>query len=125
MSDGYVKVFDGAFCEVWLHKSVAKAVRDAPAADRARAHDILRRLSEDGPEQFHDEQFKFEKRVTVGHKKVAVYAVKAFQVRILGGWVEPPPKRFVCPEGVIKKKPVADQDQLERVARKVGDYDGR
>ena len=124
MSDDYDLVAEGKFCEVWLHKSAVKEVRRAPVNDRAKVTRILEHLCEVGDEDFPDTQFKFEARIDVGHKKVAVYVVKAFQLRIMGGWCEGTPRRFVCPEAVIKKRNQADRSQLERVAKKVGEYRG-
>ena len=107
----------GAFCEIWLHKSAEKVIERAPAKDRARVKSILGRLAADGPSAFHEKQFKFEERFKVGHKNVDVYAVKAYQLRVLGGWREENPRKFVCPEAVIKQRDEADREQLERVAR--------
>jgi hypothetical protein len=39
---------------------------------------------------------------------------------VYGGWVEKP-RAFVCPEVAIKKDKKADQEQLKRVAKKVGE----
>lgn len=124
VSGSYQKVVEGAYCEVWLHKNVAKELRHAPPKDRARVGSILERLAEDGPDHLHDEQFKFEERFKVGHARIPVYAVKSYQLRLLGGWNDGPPRKFVCPEATIKKRDEADRDQLERVARKVGEYGG-
>ena len=124
VSDGYCKVANGAYCEVWLHNSVVKEIKHAPAKDRAKAGEIIERLSEDGYADFPETAFKFEGRFKAGHKKIAVHAVKAWQIRILGGWCEGNPRRFVCPEAAIKKRNEADRRQLERVAEKVGEYCG-
>ena len=124
MSDSFQKVAEGEYCEVWLHKNVVKVIRDAPAGDRARAGSILERLAESGPDNLHDKQFKFEGRYSVDHRRIAVYAVKAYQLRVLGGWEEGPSRKFVCPEATIKQQKKADRNQLERVAIKVGEYHG-
>jgi hypothetical protein len=124
VSGSYQKAAEVAYCEVWLHKNVAKVLRHAPAKDRARVGAILGRLAENGPDDLHEEQFKFEERFKVGHERVPVYAVKSYQLRVLGGWNDGPPRKFVCPEAAIKQRDEADRDQLERVARKVGEYDG-
>lgn len=124
MAEDYSKVAKGSYCEVWLHKDAIKVLKKAPAKDRARVGEILNHLSERGEEDLHELQFKREGRFKAGHKQVAVYAVKSYQLRLIGGWSEQGPRRLICPEAAIKKQNKADQDQLNRVATKVGKYRG-
>lgn len=61
-----------------------------------------------------------------GMAEVAVYAAKAFQLRVYGGIVRIRGQSvFLCPEGAIKKRNEADRAQLERVAKILGDYNER
>lgn len=61
-----------------------------------------------------------------GMADVAVYAVKSFQLRVYGGIVRIKGQSiFLCPETVIKKKDRADQAQLERVAKILGEHHER
>lgn len=61
-----------------------------------------------------------------GIGELAVYAVKSFQVRVYGGLIRWKNERvFLCPEGVIKKRDRADQEQLKRVAKILGMYHGK
>lgn len=83
---------------------------------------ILDHLSENGPEDLHEKQFKSEGRFSQGNgKEIMVYAAKSYQLRIYGCWHDGPPRRLMCPEGAIKKDNKADQAQLKRVAKKAGE----
>lgn len=82
---------------------------------------ILNHLSENGPEDLNDEQFKTEGRFPSGGGKTnLVFAMKSYQLRVYGCFQAGTPRKFVCPEGAIKKDNKADQKQLKRVASKVG-----
>lgn len=81
----------------------------------------MNHLSESGPEDLHAKQFKSEARHKgADGKDVMVYAIKAYQLRIYGGWLRTHPLQFQCPEATIKKDQKADQVQLKRVAKKLG-----
>lgn len=61
-----------------------------------------------------------------GMADVAVYAVKSFQLRVYGGIIRIKGQSiFLCPEAAIKKKDRADQAQLERVAKVLGEHHER
>lgn len=61
-----------------------------------------------------------------GMADIAVYAAKAFQLRVYGGIVRIKGQSvFLCPAGAIKKRDEADRAQLERVAKILGDYNER
>ena len=92
--------------------------------DTARIGRSLDHLSEQGPGDLNEQQFKAEGRFPTGDKagkKVMVYVAKAFQLRVYGCWSDGPPRRLMCPEGAIKKTNKADQEQLKRVAHCVGE----
>lgn len=74
------------------------------------------------------EQFRREGKFGTGQadgSEVAVYAIKAHQLRVYGGF-----KRirgedvFFCVEAAKKKRNKADQAQLKRVAEKLGEING-
>jgi hypothetical protein len=121
LRNGYLKVAEGAHCEVWVHEKALVDFRSAPDKDRARAERIINHLSEQGPDLLNDQQFKQEGRYTSASGKIVVCAVKSYQLRVYGGWLNGPPRVFLCPEVAIKKTVKADQSQLKRVATKVGE----
>lgn len=83
---------------------------------------ILDHLSESGYHDLNDKQFKTEGRFpSNGGKSVLVYAMKSYQLRIYGVFREGSMRKFICPEGAIKKGNKADQKQLRRVAKKAGE----
>lgn len=58
-----------------------------------------------------------------GKPDVAVYAAKSDQVRIYGGLITVRGEKvFLCTEGAIKKRDKADQAQLKRVGKTLGDH---
>ena len=116
-----MKIAQGAHCEVWIHVKALADFKEAPAKDRARAERFLDHISEKGPGDLNDTQFKQEGRFPSASGKIVVCAVKAYQLRIYGGWQNGPPRVFLCPEVTIKKTNKADQKQLKRVASKVGE----
>jgi len=124
LTNGYTRVAEGAFCEVWFSRKALKVYRDAPPEHRARIGRILDHLSEQGPDDLNDQQFKAEGRFPTGGKRsrdVMVYVAKAFQLRVYGCWKDGPPRQLMCPEAAIKKVNKADQELLRRVAQNVGD----
>lgn len=124
LTDGYEKVAEGAFCEVWVSTKTLKVLGSAPAKDRARVRSIFDHLSESGPDDLNDQQFKSEGRFPTGGRKsknVMVYVAKAFQLRVYGCWSDGPPRQLKCPEATIKKTNRADQKLLKRVAQSLGD----
>ena len=121
LRDGYVKIADGAHCQVWMHAKALEEFKSAPGNDRARAEKFIDHLSEHGPDLLNDKQFKQEGRYPSESGKTVVCAVKSYQLRVYGGWLDGPPRIFLCPEVAIKKADKADQKQLKRVASKVGE----
>ena len=70
--------------------------------------------------------FVYEGRFPAGRPgmaDMAVYAAKSYQLRVYGGIVRIKGESvFLCPEGAVKKQKKADQAQLKRVARILGEY---
>lgn len=61
-----------------------------------------------------------------GMADVAVYAVKSFKLRVYGGIIHIKGQSvFLCPEGAVKKRDLADRAQLERVAKVLGEHHER
>jgi hypothetical protein len=124
LKDGYIKVAEGAYCEIWMSNDALKVYRTAPPHDRARAEGIMETLCSEGPNDLTIKQFNSEGRHPNGRldgKKTAVFAIKSHQLRVYGGFVTGPPLVFECPEASIKKQRTANQAQLKRVAKKIGD----
>ena len=124
MRDGYSKVAFGDYCEIWMSDDALGVYRNAPPNDRARAERIMDTLCTEGPENLTPKQFNREGRHPNGKpdgKKMAVFAIKSYQLRVYGGWVRGALLVFECPEATIKKQKTADQNQLKRVAKKIGD----
>lgn len=120
--NGHEKVADGAYCEIWFSDKALKVFKKGPPNDRARMNRIMDHLSKHGYEDLNDKQFKTEGRFPAGDgNTVLVYAAKAYQLRLYGFFMNETPRKFICPEAAIKKDNKADQKQLKRVARKVGD----
>lgn len=117
------KVVEGAHCEIWFAPNAFKVYSQAPANDKGRINRILGTLSDNGSGDFTDKQFKSEGRHGCGGgKTVLVWAAKSNQLRLYGFFIEGSPRKFICPEGAIKKTNKADQKQLKRVAQRAGEY---
>ena len=84
---------------------------------------ILDRLREFGKDRLNNtQQFRMEGRYG-GHRS-AVYAVKAYQLRVYGGFLKlGGVPTFVCIEAAEKKRDKPDKSQLTRVAKKIGEID--
>jgi hypothetical protein len=124
LNNDYKLVAQGDFCQIWMSNDALKTYLKAPARDRARAERIMETLCVEGPENLTVKQFNSEGRHPSGDadgKKMAVFAIKSYQLRVYGGWVKFVPRIFQCPEATIKKQNTADQDQLKRVAKKIGE----
>lgn len=124
MKNDYTKVAEGSYCEIWMSDDALQTYLKAPANDRARAERIMETLCSEGPTNLTKKQFNSEGRHPTGRvdgKKVAVFAIKSYQLRVYGGWVKGAPLVFECPESTIKKQRTANQVQLKRVAKKIGE----
>ncbi|MCE2738376.1 MAG: hypothetical protein LW703_08405 [Rhodobacter sp.] len=73
--------------------------------------------------------FVYEGRFPAGRPgmaDMAVYAAKSSQLRVYGGIVRIKGQSvFLCPEGAVKQQNKADQAQLKRVAKILGEYHER
>lgn len=129
MAEGYFDLDeDEGACRILISPEVDQFLRSAPSNDRRHARkalQILKRLKTHGQEAINNtEQFKLEGRYPTGRgqpKQQAVWVVKAYQIRIYGGFgTQGTTPVFFCVEATKKKKDKADKRQLERVARAVG-----
>ncbi|WP_299303692.1 hypothetical protein [uncultured Litoreibacter sp.] len=128
MIPGYEIVVEGKYCVVLMSKKAKKTFLISPDAARARALRIMEELADNGPKDLIASQFPSEGRHPSGGENganVLVSAVKSHQLRVYGGFVDLPPRAFVCLETAIKKQNKADQGQLQRVAKKLGALDGK
>lgn len=124
LTNGYVKFAEGVHCEVWLSKKAVKAIRKSPSKDRGRMSKILEHLSDYGPADLKDTQYKAERRLPTGgknSKNVMVNVCKSYQLRVYGCWEDGPPRQFMCTEAIIKKTNKADIELLKRVAQRFGE----
>ncbi|MDO6591826.1 MULTISPECIES: hypothetical protein [Rhodobacterales] len=122
MTDEFIKVADGAYCEVWFSKKVLKVFKKAPRKNQARTFKILDHLSKFGSDDLHEQQYKAEERLlNSAGKYVMVYATKADQLRVYGCWAGGCPSKFICAEAAIKKTKKADRTKLERAAKCLGE----
>lgn len=123
MSGEYVTLGRGAYCEIRSRWVVRQQVSKGKDEDIARIQAILETLMEEGFDDLPPQAFKREGRFPSGKVGVpdqVVYAVKAFNVRIYGGFVDVGGRRFFCVEGAIKKTDAADRNRLKRVAKALG-----
>lgn len=126
--DGFERSNKGSHCSVWFSDQAVKQLEKAKfdASDRAKAFKILEHVSNGQQASLPGEQWKLQGRFASGKPKVpkvSVYAVKAYQLRIYGGFATIGGNLFfLCIEAAKKKKDDADKGQLERVAKKVGEY---
>lgn len=119
------KVCEGAKFTIWVTHAVAKALRKVPAKERARLLAWMQRFANDGFEYLDTEKLKHEGKFPVGDRSgtsVAIYAFKAWQVRVCGGVIG---GDFIGTEiDASKKRDKADRDLLERSAKKLAPYIG-
>ena len=111
--DEYRKVMDGPHCELWISSSVEQALEDAQANHKRRIERTFEQICLDGGKAPSQEQFKHEGKFADGTKggtKKTVYALKAHQLRIYGGFAR---GRFYCCEATIKKQNKASKKQKQ------------
>lgn len=118
---------NGDHCSVWMTPKVRKAFGKAEARFRARCERVMQRFAEKGPGAFVDDtKFKFQERLSTGGQqgaKVAIYAFKAYQLRVYGGYVPGRGGEFVCTEiELTKKQDEVARKVLERAARRLGEF---
>ena len=133
MIEAYQLIIEGEECRIRAGQVVHDSLEDHKRSGKKAAKDvlkiwaILKRLGDYGHGRLNNtEQFKREGKFASGGKQggeVAVYAVKAFQLRVYGGFVKGRSNTptFVCVECAVKKRDRADQAQLMRVARVLGE----
>lgn len=121
-----------------LHMWVSEAVVDFLKAERLGANKkhvdkVVLTLGNLGRNGFRDlgnsTLFVPEGRFAAGRPgmaDMAVYAAKSYQLRVYGGIVRIKGQSvFLCPEGAVKKQNKADQAQLKRVAKILGEHHER
>ncbi len=112
---------------VALTKPVAAAFEDVNPRARARILRGMQNFSELGPgRHLNQEVFRHEARLKLGHKQVAIFAFKGWQVRIYGGIEQINGKpTFVGTEiDESKKQYKANRNLLQRAASKLLDLTG-
>ncbi len=129
MSDDYEQLGkdDGA-CRIMVHKIVRTFLKREEKNDRANVRKIgrlLNRLRELGPDAVNNtEQFRREGKFSSGladGSSFAVFAVKAHQIRVYGGFRHWRGKQtFFCVDAVRKKKDKADMAKLNSAANALG-----
>ncbi|WP_141402124.1 hypothetical protein [Rhizobium subbaraonis] len=122
--DELVTVAVGKSFTVYMTRAVAKRFEKVDVKARARCLQWMKRFADDGHEFLDETKLKHEGRHSTGDKsgtKVAVWAFKAWQLRIYGGLVGE--KTFICTEiDDSKKRDAADQSLFGAAARKLSDY---
>ena len=132
MLEGYQLFKDGADTLVLLSDDVLAFLGAEKRNDKQHVNkigQILGKLAEFGLQFVNNtEQFRREGKFSTGgkeSKEIAVYAVKAHQIRVYGGFLNLNGRRtFLGVEAARKRKNKADQAQLKRVAVALGENDG-
>lgn len=128
--DGCDEICTGPECCVVGPKKLAgelkQLIKKGYRNDVVRIQKILQRLADFGRVDVNNKlQFRHEGAFPsgqTGKSKIPVYAVKSGKVRVYGGFVKAASGQlFVCLECAVKKRDEADQNQLKRVAKKLGD----
>jgi len=81
-------VCEGRSYKVSMTASVAKAFKKVDAKERARIIKWMNRFADDGAEFLDAEKLKHEGKYPLGNRagtEVAIFAFKAWQVRVCGG----------------------------------------
>ena len=123
-----IKITEGQYCAVYWTVAVrdeleklSKNKNKRKFLSRCERHMEL--LSSHGPKDLNAEKFKNEGQFTLqrhSKKQIAVYAFKAYQLRIYGGFVA---GRFICTEvDLAKKQNKADRGKLRSAADKLGEF---
>jgi len=131
---GFEQFGKSEVCIVLVSDSVVKFLSKQKSNANRKKNTVkvgltLNKLNERGLQGVNNtEQFVHEGKFPSGrpnNHKQSVYAVKSGQIRIYGGLVGAGDRQyFLCVEGAIKQQNRADQNQLRRVAKYLGDcYD--
>lgn len=120
-------VSQGEHCSVfWTHtveKELKRLGKDPnKRKEITRCENHMRKFAEDGRSYLNDQKFKNEGHFSVGYQgggRVAIYAFKAYQLRIYGGYVH---GDFVCTDvDPAKKQNKANRSLLARAAQRLGE----
>lgn len=129
MSRGFEQLKKGESHTVWVSETVIEFLekhRPNRRKDVMKIGQILKRLSDNGVQGINNsEQLKWEGKFPDGNKggkEVSVYAIKSYQLRVYGGFVNHGRvSNFFCIDAALKKKDKADRSQLVRVAKSLGE----
>ena len=121
--ESLVCVVKGKKFTVLMTKTVAKRFGQADARYRSRCLKWMKIFAEEGSKKLIETQFKSEGRFSIGDKKgtkTQVFAFKAYQLRVYGGFI-PRTGGFAC-TGIdtAKKKYAADNNKLITSAKILG-----
>jgi len=122
--DGYNYLGRGKYCAIYSSDEAFDVASTANDGEIKRTQNILEEVANNGFENIHENMFKIEGRFPSGSHKlkdVLVYTTKKNDLRIYCGFLEINGKRLLCVEAAIKKQNKADQAQLKRVAKKLGE----
>lgn len=118
-----IEICSGTKFRVLMTASVEKHLKKADKKQLVRCQMWMKKFSDDGFDFLTNEQLKHEGKFSVGDRKgthVAIYAFKAWQLRIYGAVVG---DKFIATEvDIAKKQNDADRPKLELAARKMADY---
>lgn len=118
-----IEVCSGAKFKVLMTAQVNKQLKKADRKQIARCQIWMKKFCDDGFDFLTPEQLKHEGKFSVGDRKgtyVAIYAFKAWQLRIYGAVVG---NLFIATEvDIAKKQDHADRETLEAAARKLAEY---
>ncbi len=131
MIDGFEQFTSGDAYVVLVKSDVGDFLKDyekSKPKDVRKTLQILKKLANFGlPYMTDSTSFVREDSFASGNKnrrKMVVYAVKSFQLRVYGGFAKLEGKQcFLCLEAAKKQKDKADRAQLERVAKALGAWD--
>lgn len=111
---------DGDACKIVAQADVCEAIEALDEKRRERLKFIMQKVSDYGPHQLPEEQFKAEGRFPIGDEKatkVLVYAFKVFQFRVYASEKHIAGKRtFVCTQVATKKNDKANRSDLKKAA---------
>lgn len=118
------------FVSTEVQRFLQQELKGANKKHAMKIHATLGSIRRNGLHDLDDATlFKNEGRYKAGQPgmaNIAVYALKAWQLRVYGGIItHSGASVFMLPEATIKKDRKADMGQLLRVAKKLGEYNGR
>lgn len=109
-----------------MSERCASELRLGKREDQLKAQAALRHIAGQGPSGLPESRWKNQGQFGLGKKtgrRVTLYAVKAFQVRVYCGYHPDVRGLLLClAADPAKKNDDADEQLLERVAHEIGDY---